>query len=140
MTNSASAAPAHLAPLAFLLLIWHGALAADYLIVRFAMDFDLPSLTTAIEVSPVWARIGWALGVWLGLIGALFAMMRDDAAVLIFFAAFLAMLLAVVGAELAGLPEMLFGLHRHATLGALVLVPLIGWIYTRTMKRAGVLH
>ena len=140
MTNSDTAAPAHLGLIAFLLLVWHGVLATDYIVVRFGLGLELPSLTLAMESGAVWARIGWALGVWLGLIAAIFAMMRDDAAVLIFFAAFLSFVAAVLGAEMAGLPAELLGLPRHGVLGLLVLVPLIGWIYTRSMKRAGVLH
>ena len=138
-TDSA-AVPGHLGFLAFLFLIWHGALAVDYLLVRFPMGLDLPSLQPAVEGAPGWARISWALGIWLGLIAAIFAMMRDDAAVLLFFAACIGMAVAVVGAELSSPPELLFNLPRQAVYAALVLVPFFGWIYTRAMKRAAVLH
>jgi hypothetical protein len=141
MTKTVStAAPAHLGLLAALLLVWHGLLAADYLIIRLSMHFDLPSLDAALEGSAIWAQIGWAMGVWLGLAAAISALLRDDAAVLLFFAAFCGMVAAVVGAELAEPPAELLGLPRYAVFGALVLVPLVGWIYARTMKRAGVLH
>ncbi len=141
MTNSVTApAPAHLALLAGLFLIWHGILAADYVIERFALAVDVPSLDAIFFTTPVWARVGWAMGVWLGLVAAVFALMRDDAAVLLFFTAFLGVLAAVIGAEIAGLPMEILGINRYAVYAVLLLVPLIGWLYTRGMKRAGVLH
>jgi hypothetical protein len=135
-----AAAPTHLVLLGLLLFVWHVLLALDYVIARFGLAVDLPSVDIVFTVVPGWAQVGWALGIWLGLVASIFAMMRDDAAVLLFFAAFVGMLVAVIGAETSRPPAEILGLHRHAVFGPLVLVPLVGWIYTRSMKRARVLH
>ncbi len=135
-----ASAPAHLTLLAFVFLLWHGVLAADYVIERFGLALDMPSLDAVFFTSPVWARVGWAMGVWLGLVASICALMRDDAAVLLFFAAFLGVLASVIGAEIAGIPMEIRGVNRYIIYAALLLAPLIGWIYTRAMKRAGVLH
>jgi hypothetical protein len=78
-----ASAPAHLTLLAFVFLLWHGVLAADYVIERFGLALDMPSLDAVFFTSPVWARVGWAMGVWLGLVASICALMRDDAAVLL---------------------------------------------------------
>ncbi|WP_209425748.1 hypothetical protein [Pararhodobacter sp. SW119] len=141
MTKSASAdAPGHLWLLAVLLLVWHALLAADYTIARFALGIDLPSIDPVLMAGPTWTQIAWALAVWTGLAGAIFAMLRDDAAVLLFFAAFIGVLVALIGVELSAPPELVLGYARYSVYAALLLVPLIGWIYTRAMKRALVLH
>jgi len=141
MTRSVSAtAPGHLVFLAVLFLIWFTVLAADYLIVRFALPVDVPSLDAAFRWTPGWAQVGWALNIWLGLVASIFALMRDDAAVLLFFAAFLGALAAVLGGVIVGLPPLILGINQWAVFAAVLLVPLIGWIYTRSMKRARILH
>ena len=141
MTKSVSAdAPGHLGFLAFLLLLWHAALAADYVIARFSLGIDLPSIDPVLMAGPTWAQIAWALGVFLGLAAAIFAMMRDDAAVLLFFAAFAGVLVALIGVERAAPPETMLGFPRYAVFAVLLVVPFIGWVYTRAMKRAHVLH
>jgi hypothetical protein len=141
MTKSASVdAPGHLWLLALLLLVWHALLAADYIIARFTLGIDLPSIDPVLMASPTWSQIAWALAVWTGLAGAIFALIRDDAAVLLFFAAFVGALLALIGVEMSTPPELVLGYPRYAVYAVLLLVPLIGWIYTRAMKRAGALH
>lgn len=139
MIRRPAATPAHLGLLAGL-LIWHALLAADYVIARLGLALDLPSLDPVFAALPGWVQIGWALGIWMGLAAAIFALIRDDAAVLLFFGAFLGMAVAVAGAELAGARGEIFGLNRLAVFLPLVLVPLLGWVYTRSAKRAGLLY
>jgi hypothetical protein len=135
----ATAAPAHLGVLTILFLVWHLLLAIDYVIVRFDLAQLDPSLDAVFTLAPGWAQVAWALGVWLGLIASLFMLFRDNAAVLVFFAAFVGMVVAVIGAERMAMPVDFLGLPRFAVYALLIAVPLIGWLYTRTMKRARVL-
>ena len=84
-------APASLVPLALLLLIFHGLLGADYVIERFALGGESwPGLMRLLPLGALWLQVVWALGVWLGVAAAFFLTIRDNASVLLFFAATLA--------------------------------------------------
>lgn len=143
MAHPTAPAPSHLFPVALLLLLWHGVLAADYVIDRFALgSADWPALMAALPLDALWLRVVWALGVWLGLAAAFFLALRDDASVLLFFAAAGAEAALVAGLMSAGAaaPDLPLPLPLNALLAALVLVPLLGWIYARALNRAGALH
>lgn len=132
MARPTAPAPAHLLPIALMLLIWHGLLGADYVIARFGLGQpDWPSLMPGLPLGAIWLQVAWSLGVWLGVAAALFLALRDDASVLLFFAAAVAELALAVG---------LFPAVAPALLVALVLVPLLGWFYARALNRRGVLH
>lgn len=134
-----SARPWHLLPIALVLVLWHGALSLDYLNARFDLTADLPSLMAALALETLWAKVAWAMAVWLGLAGALFLLFGDDAAVLLIFTATVAMLVALAGVVGAGQPAQLWGIPWWGLAGALALVPLAGWLYARMLKRHGML-
>jgi hypothetical protein len=123
--------------ISFALMLWHLALGADYLNGRFALTADAPQLMAALVLPQLWAIVAWGLAVWLGLAAAVFLLFRDDAAVLLLFAAAVSALVAGVGDVLAGGAGDLLGLPRLAVLAALVVVPLLGWIYTRARHASG---
>jgi len=126
-----------LMPVTLGLLLWHLLLGADYVNARLAIDPGLPQLTLALELHTLWALVGWALAVWLGLGAALFMLWRDDASVLLLFAAAVSAGLAVAGDVLAGGAGALLGLPRVAVLAALVVVPMAGWLYARARHASG---
>ncbi|MCB1395701.1 MAG: hypothetical protein KDJ98_06920 [Rhodobacteraceae bacterium] len=139
MARTTVPAPSHLVPLALLLLIWHGALGADYVIERFSLGQPgWPALMAAMPLDSLWLQVAWAMGVWLGFGAAFFLVLRDDASVLLFFAAALAF--AAVAAGTYAIPAAGVALPLPAVLAALVLVPVLGWLYARTLNRRGVLH
>jgi hypothetical protein len=119
------------------LVLWHLTLGADYLNARFALVATAPELTTALVLPQLWATVAWGLAVWLGLAGSLFLIFRDDAAVLLLFAAAVSALTSGAGDMMAGGVGDLLGLPRLAVLSALFIVPLIGWIYTRARHASG---
>jgi len=132
MARSTTPAPAHLVPVALILLIWHGLLGADYVIARFGLgQADWPALMATLPLGAIWLQVAWGLGVWLGVAAALFLALKDDASVLLFFAAAMAEVVLAVP---------LFGAVPPALLAALVLVPLAGWFYARALNRRGALH
>lgn len=137
------ARPAPLPPVPFLpviaalLVLWHLALAADYLNARFLLVEGAPALTAALALPQLWATVGWGLAVWLGLAGALFLMFRDDAGVLILFAAAVGAVLGAAGDVRAAGAGAILGLPRPAVLAVLVAVPLAGWIYARARRASG---
>ncbi|MCB1388725.1 MAG: hypothetical protein H6898_17235 [Rhodobacter sp.] len=141
MARPTAPAPAHLLPFALLLLIWHGLLGADYVIQRFALGADdWPALMPLMPLDAMWLQVTWALGVWLGVAAAAFLALRDDASVLLFFAAAAFELAMSVGVYLAAPPVTMLPVPLPLLLGLLVLVPLFGWLYARALNRRGVLH
>ncbi|MCC5969748.1 MAG: hypothetical protein JJU15_07345 [Pararhodobacter sp.] len=144
MPQAISTRPWHLLPVALLLLLWHGALALDYLNDRFALASDMPYLMESLPLDALWLKVAWAMTVWLGLLGAVFLLWGDDASVLLIFAAAVAMLAVLTGIVLSGAPVDLAGLPAERgwqiVAPALVLVPLLGWLYARWQKRRRVLH
>jgi len=140
MAHTSSARPWHLVPIALVLLLWHGALTADYVNARFDLMADAPSLMAALPLETLWSRVAWAMAVWLGLAGAVFLLFGDDAAVLLIFAATVAMFVALAGIVLAGPPANVWGQPWWAVAVAFAFVPLLGWFYARTLKRNRALH
>lgn len=142
MPSPAAARPWRLPVLAVLLVLWHAGLALDYVNLRFALGLDLPALMAVLPLDPLAARVGFTMAIWLGLAGALFLLFADDAAVLLLFAAGLSALAALVlGGGLAGWLPLAFGdLALSLPMAALALVPALGWLYARALKRRGVLH
>lgn len=130
--------PAPVLPLAIaVLLLWHLALAADYANAKLALVPGLPELTAQMALPQLWAVVGWGLAVWLGLLAALFLLWRDDAAVLLLFAAAVGALLAVIGDVISGASAPIWGLPRALVLVPLATMPLIGWLYTRARHASG---
>jgi len=141
MARPTAPAPAHLLPVALLLLIWHGLLGVDYVIERFSLGAgDWPALMAQMPLDALWLQVTWALGVWLGVVAALFLALKDDASVLLFFAAAAFEAAMAVGVFLAAPPVTLLPVPLPVPLVALVLVPLLGWLYARALNRQGVLH
>lgn len=144
MPQAHSVRPWHLLPVALLLVLWHGALAFDYINARFDLFVALPRLMDSLPLPDLWMKVVWAMAVWLGLLAGIFLLWSDDASVLLIFAASMAMVAAIAGILLAQGPVVLggvFALVGWPCLAAgLVLVPLLGWLYARWQKRCGVLH
>ena len=132
-------APTLVRPIALVLLIWHAGLGADYVVARFAMDMPgWPAIMPALPLSALWLTVAWSMAVWLGALAALFLILRDNASVLLFFAAAVAQLAVTVG--LRGADGAVFGLPIPAFTALCILPPLAGWIYARTLNRRGLLH
>lgn len=133
--------PFHLLPVALALLLWQGLLAADYTITRYAMGEDgWPALMALVPMDALWLRVIWALGVWLGFGAAFFLVLRDNASVLLFFAAAVAFAVAGAGMIQTAPPVLLLPLPLPAIVATLVLLPLAGWLYARGLNRRGVLR
>lgn len=120
-----------------LLLLWQLALAGDYANAKLALAPGLPELTAQLALPQIWAMVGWGIAVWLGLLAALFLVWRDDAAVLLLFAAAVAAGLAVAGDALAGGTGPLLGLPRPVVGALVILVPAAGWLYARARHASG---
>lgn len=132
-------APPSALPAALLLLGWHALLAADYVITRFQLGAPgWPVLMASLPLDALWLRVVWALGVWLGFGAAFFLLIRDNAAVLLFFAAGASFAALAVGLVM-GAPPVIF-VPLPALLALLVLVPMAGWLYVRRLNQRGLLR
>lgn len=131
--------PAAMVPITMIFLILHGILGADYVIARFQLGAPgWPGLISVLPLVALWLKVAWAMGVWLGLAAAVFLLLRDNASVLLFFAALVSNLALVAGLIAAQAPGLIVPLP--VLLAALVVVPALGWMYSRALNRKGVLH
>jgi hypothetical protein len=135
-------APFTFVPVVFVLILFQGALAVDYLNQRLALGFDLPSLAAVFEEGARWVGWAWATAVWAGIAGAALLAWRDGGAVLVLFVAALAALLCILGAAFtdhAPLVDFL-GVPWPAVAAALFGVPFLGWTYARSLRKRALLR
>ena len=85
--------PAHLWIVGGLATLWNAFGAYDYLMTRMRnMDYlnsmmpggDATEMLSYVESFPLWAQIGWGMGVWFGLLGSLLLLARSRWAVTAF--------------------------------------------------------
>lgn len=89
-TTARGRAPAHLWIVGALALLWNAFGCYDYLMTRLRdTDYlasmmpgtDPAAVLAYVDSFPIWAQVGWGLGVWGGLIGALLLLIRNRYAV-----------------------------------------------------------
>jgi hypothetical protein len=105
--------PAHLWIVGILALLWNCFGAYDYTMsnmrdadyIRSAMPGVDPSVALAwMDAFPIYAKIGWALGVWGGLLGAILLLIRSRYAVWAFAVSMLGIVLSIGWQLAAALP------------------------------------
>jgi hypothetical protein len=93
--NSRARAPAYYWLVAIVAVLWNAVGAYDYLMTRFRNAAYLESMMPGVKAEemlawvdsfPLWAQIGWGLGVWGGVVGALLLLLRSRFAVHAFMA------------------------------------------------------
>ena len=101
--------PAHLWIVGILALLWNCFGAYDYVMsnmrnldyIRSAMPGVDPNAALAwMDAFPIYAKVGWALGVWGGLLGAILLLIRSRFAVWAFAASIVGVVLSI-GYQLA---------------------------------------
>jgi hypothetical protein len=95
--------PASLWIVGGLATVWNAFGAYDYLMTRMRnMDYlaaqmpgtDAAAMLAYIDSFPVWAQIGWGMGVWFGLLGSLLLLARSRWAVTSFLLSLIGMALS----------------------------------------------
>ena len=149
MQQTASArAPAHLWIVGILSLLWNAFGCYDYLMTRMRNTDYLRSMMPNLDPNamlaytdgfPIWASIGWGLGVWFGLGGSILLLVRSRHAVL-------ALGLSLLGAVL-GLGYQLMnpmpGVEGFMATGMPIVIILIAlglFLYARAMEKRGFLR
>lgn len=149
-TTAQGRTPVHLWIVGILSLLWGCAGAYDYLMTRMhnmnylakSMPGVDPNVGLAwIEGMPMYAQIGWGLGVWAGLLGAVLLLIRSRYAVWSYAASMLGIVLSL-GYQLALAPALPGAEGAMYTVFPYVII-VIGlfmlW-YSWSMEKKGVLR
>lgn len=130
--------PTALVPLALILLLWNTALGVDYILDHFQIGSpEWPGIARLLPLEATWVKVVWAMAVWLGFGASFFLLIRDNASVLLYFATTCCAIAVAVGVCLA--IGVTMSTPQYVLLGALILLPLVGWIFSRTFNQNGAL-
>ena len=150
-TSAQSRTPIHIWIVGGLSLLWNCFGCYDYLMTRMrdtdyiasAMPGVDPNAVLAwVDAFPLYAQIGWGLGVWMGLAGSVLLLMRHRWAVWAYG-------LSLVGAVLGlgyqiVLAPPLAGAHETAMMKAVppivILIAIALFLYARGQEKKGVLR
>lgn len=87
-------------------LLWNGFGAYLYIVSKIAPETVLatasPAMREYIEHMPLWAHLGWSLGVWGSFFGSVLMVLRSRHAVIAFAISLLGAVLSFAGQALAG--------------------------------------
>ena len=143
--------PFHIWIVGILSLLWNCFGCYDYLMTRMRnTDYiasampgvDPKSVLAWVDAFPLYAQIGWGLGVWMGLAGSILLLMRHRWAVWAYGLSFIGAILGL-GYQIALAPP-LPGAHETAAMKAIpyvvIVLALVLFLYARAMARKGVLR
>ena len=150
-TTVRAGAPVHLWVVGLLSFVWSCFGCYDYLMTRLrdtdyiasAMPGVDPNAVLAwVDAFPLYAQIGWGLGVWMGLAGSILLLMRHRWAVWAYGLSLIGAILGL-GYQIALTPP-LAGAHETAMMKAVpyivILIAVALLLYARTQERKGVLR
>ncbi len=142
--------PAHLWIVGLVSLLWGGFGAYDYVMTRLRDTEYLAKMMPTVDPNamlawidgfPLWAQVGWGLGVWGGLVGAVLLLMRSRWAVWAMGLSLIGALLGLgyqiaLAPPLAGAEGPMVELMPYV----IIVVALGLFLYARAMVRKGVLR
>ncbi len=143
-------APAHLWIVGLVSLLWNGFGAYDYFMTRsrgaayiesMMPTIDADAMMAYVNSFPIWASVGWGLGVWGGLAGSILLLMRHRLAVLAFGLSLIGSILGI-GYQLmypADIPDMHQGFNA-AMPYVIILIAALLFLFARSMRAKGVLR
>ena len=149
-TSAETRTPVHLWIVGILALLWNAFGCFDYFMTRTqgatwinqAMSgVDGNKYMAYIHSFPLWASVGWGLGVWLGLAGSILLLMRSRYAVWAFGISLLGALLGI-GYQLMNpvdIPEMTRGFNAFVPYLVILVAAFLAW-YAWSQEKKGVLR
>ena len=146
-TAPATAAPKSLYVVGVLAVLWNCFGAYDYIMTRLrdtahlSMVGNPNELLAYIDAFPIWAQIGWGLGVWGGLAGSILLLLRSRHAVPTFAVSLVGMALSF-GYQYVGPPApaaMTEGPMAYFPL-VIIAIGIALFVYARAMRMKGVLR
>jgi hypothetical protein len=141
-------APAHLWITGIVALLWNAFGCYDYMMSRMhnadylksmMPDVDPAVAFAFVDSMPLYASIGWGLGVWGGLLGAILLLMRSRYAVHAFALSLLGMILSF-GYQLFVAKNVPAGMDSPVVPAIIFVVGLFLLWYAARMNRAGALR
>lgn len=143
-------APMHLWIVGLLSLLWNGFGAFDYAMTRTkGADYirsvmptiDADKMMAYIDGFPIWASIGWGLGVWGALAGSILLLMRNRLAAPAFGVSLLGAVLGIgyqlaTPADIAGMDQGFGAIVPYLVLAIAAAL----YVYARRQKASGVLR
>jgi hypothetical protein len=146
-TSAQGRTPVHLWAVGILSLLWNGFGCYDYVMTRMRdtgylksmmPDVDPNAMLSYVDGFPIWASIGWGLGVWLGLAGSILLLMRSRHAVLAFGVSLIGAVLGL-GYQLMNPMPGMKGFMATGMPIVIILIALGLFLYARAMARKGLL-
>ena len=149
-TAEGRSTPIHLWIVGILALLWNAMGCFDYLMTRMRNTDYLASAMPSVDPNamlawidnfPIYAQIGWALGVWMGLLGSILLLLRNRWAVWSYGLSLLGAILGL-GYQIALAPP-LAGADRtidKAMPFVIIIVALALFLYARAMEKKAVLR
>src|SRR6185503_16646809 len=143
-------APTHLWIVGILALLWNALGCVDYLMTRMRNTDYLTTVMPKVDPNamlawvdgfPIWAQSGWALGVWMGLLGAVLLLLRSRWAVWSFGLSLVGAILGLgyqitMAPPLAGADDMFSRLMPYV----IILVAVALFLYARAQAAKGILR
>ena len=149
-TTAQGRTPVHLWIVGILALIWNGIGCYDYVMTRMRNTEYLASAMPSVDPNamlawidnfPIYAQIGWGLGVWMGLLGSVLLLLRNRWAVWSYGLSLLGAILGL-GYQIALAPP-LAGADRTIDKMmpfVIIIVALALFMYARAMEKRAVLR
>jgi hypothetical protein len=142
--------PVHLWIVGILSLIWNAFGCYDYLMTRMRNTDYLASMMPKVDPNemlawvdsfPLYAQIGWALGVWMGLLGSVLLLVRNRWAVWSFGLSLLGAVLGL-GYQILAAPPLpgADDAMSKAMPYVIILIALGLFLYARAMEKKGLLR
>lgn len=150
-TTAQTRAPAHLWIVGVLALLWNCFGAYDYLMSHMRNTQYIASQMPGVEPNaalawmdgfPLYAKIGWGLGVWFGLLGAILLLIRSRYAVWAFAVSMLGILLSI-GYQMIAAPKLAGAPNTTISTAMPIVIAVIGialLVYSNAMQKRGVLR
>jgi hypothetical protein len=142
------AAPIHLWIVGILSLLWNGFGCYDYLMTRMRNadwitsmmpDSDPNAVFAWVDGFPLFAQIGWGLGVWMGLLGAALLLIRNRWAVHAFGLSLLGAILGL-GYQMSDPMPGVTGFMATGMPLIIIAIAAGQFLYARAQKASGVLR
>lgn len=142
MSDTARTTPRHIWIVGVLSLLWNSMGVMDYAVTRLHLVALPPAQLAYIDAFPVWASIGWVLGVWGALAGSIFLLMRSRYAVTSFALSLLGLLLSLLWRfVMSGVDEAaVLGMNPYPLTAVIFVIAVALLIYAQKQKAAGVLR
>lgn len=141
--------PWHLWVVGALSLLWNAIGASDYTFTKMNSEWYLKDVggfnaeqIAYFQSFPLWANVGWALGVWGAIAGSLLLLMRSRHAVTAFVVSLAGLAISTIyqlGAEWTEFIQ-LFGSGPMIFMGVIWAIAIALFLYARRQVAAGVLQ